>query len=297
MRVIVNATAGKGTARRLLPEVRGLLDREFPGYELATTEGPGHAEVLARESAARGESLVIAMGGDGTLSEVVNGLAGSKTALVIVPVGTGNDVARTLKIPVNRPVEALKVISNGAPRSIDLGWDGSRYFVSLLGVGFPAVVAAEANRQHHFGGTLAFSFSVYRRISEMRPARVEIVIDGNRVELECTSILVQNTPFTGGGLRVAPHARVDDGLLDVVVVDNIGKMNLLWNFPRLYRGTHVANPHFHMFRCRDLELATEPPMAMTLDGDPYGVSPVRVQVVPAAVTVLVQREKEVRREN
>jgi diacylglycerol kinase (ATP) len=231
------------------------------------------------------------MGGDGTVSEVVNGLAGSATRLVILPVGTGNDVARSLNIPVNHPVEALRVIREGVAREIDLGWDGSRYFVSLLGVGFPAVVAEEANRQHHFGGTLAFSFAVFRRISRMRPASGEIVMDGNRMKLECTSILVQNTPFTGGGLRVAPDARLDDGLLDVVVVDNIGKMNLLWNFPRLYRGTHVANPHFHMFRCRDLQIATEPPMAMTLDGDPYGVSPAHVQVVPAAVTVLVQREK------
>lgn len=122
----------------------------------------------------------------------------------------------------------------------------------------------------------------------MQLARSEIVVDGVNLDLECTSILVQNTPFTGGGLRVAPDAELDDELLDVVIVDNIGKINLLWNFPRLYRGTHVANPHFHLFRCRKLEISTDPNLPVTIDGDPHGTSPVNVEVAPAAVTVVVE---------
>jgi diacylglycerol kinase (ATP) len=288
MRVIVNPFAGKGSARRCLAELYEVLDRDFPDHELIQTEGPKHAEMLARESAFRGEALLVAVGGDGTISEVVNGLAGSGTALGILAVGTGNDVARTLGLPVNRPLEALQLVRRGVRRRIDLGWDGTRYFVSILGIGFPAIVAAEANRQRHFGGALAFSFSVYRRISEMRTARAAIVADGVNMDLECTSILVQNTPFTGGGLRVAPEAEVDDELLDVVIVDDIGKINLLWNFPRIYKGTHVTNPHFHIFRCRKLEIETDPSLPVTIDGDPHGVSPVHVEVAPAAVAVVVE---------
>ena len=289
MRVIVNPSAGKGAGRRCLSELRSALSQIWPGHYLVQTGASGEAESLARESALQGDPMLISVGGDGTVSEVVNGLAGSSTALGIVAVGTGNDVARTLGLPLKRPLAALDVIRQGARKKIDLGWDGSRYFVSILGIGFPAVVAAEASRQRHFAGPLAFGFSVYRRITEMTAARAVIKVDKDTRELECTSILVQNTPFTGGGLRMVPDAKVDDGWLDVVTVDNIGRINLLWNFPKLYRGTHLANSHFKVLRCRRLGVQTEPSLAMTLDGEPYGLSPIEISVAPAAVTVLVKQ--------
>ena len=288
MLVIVNPRAGRGAGTRKLPVLRQELRCRHMESRIVVTTGPGHARELARSALAEGETCVVAVGGDGTVSEVAGSLAGTAACLGIIAVGTGNDLARTLGLPRGRIDRALEVIGEKRTRQVDLGRVGDRYFVSLLGVGFPAVVAAGANRMRYLTGTAAFLLSVLRCIHRMRPASVRLLMDGREMERECTSILVQNTPYTGGGLRIAPGARLDDGQLDVVVVDDIGRLDLVWNLPKVYSGRHLGHPRFSIFRCRTVEIDASPVLEKTLDGDAFGRTPVKAEICPRALTVIAR---------
>jgi diacylglycerol kinase (ATP) len=287
MRVIVNPKAGRGRGefwiRKLEAEsrIRGLR------FDLQATKRPGHATILAEEAVRLGYDPVVAVGGDGTHSEVAQALVGSDMSLGIIAVGTGNDLARSLGLPIGEPGRALEIIKAGKTRWIDVGRDGDRYFVSLLGVGFPAEVAARASEFRRLMGAAAFSLGVYRSIHRMRSFPVDLVLDGIPHSFKATSILLQNTPFTGGGLPIAPEAKLDDGLLDVIVVDDIGKWSLMWNFPKVYRGRHLTHPHFFGFRCRTAEINSDERVPKTLDGNPFGVTPSRVTVSSRALKVIV----------
>lgn len=253
---------------------------------IAVTAGPGDAVTLARAAVGRGEASVVAVGGDGTVSEVANSLARSTAAMGVIAVGTGNDLARSMGLPLKNVSRALDVIQENQVRRVDLGRAGDRYFVSLLGVGFPASVARLANDMRFVTGTAAFLLAVCRRIPQMQAKQIRLEIDGRVLECRATSILVQNTPFTGGGLRIAPEAEIDDGELDVVVVDEIGKLDLFWNLPRVYRGRHIGHPHFSTYRCRSLRIASEEPLEQTIDGDRFDLTPLNVEVCPGALAMI-----------
>ncbi len=289
MRVIVNPMSGRGRGRSWFSRLVAATSVQGLECDFHLTEGPGHATVLAAEAAWSGAEAVIAVGGDGTHSEVAHALVGSDTCLGIVAIGTGNDLARTLGLPLGDPAVALEIIKARKTRRIDVGRDCDRYFVSLLGVGFPAEVAAEAGRFRRLSGAAAFSAGVYRALHRMRVFPVELSLDGKVRQVAATSILVQNTPFTGGGLAIAPGASVDDGLLDIIVVDDIGRLSLMWNFPKVYRGRHLTHPHFRAYRCRTVEITSTEKVRKTLDGDPFGVTPARVTVSPRALKVIVAR--------
>lgn len=287
MLVIVNPRSGRGAGSKSLTLLRRELLKRNLEARIAVTEGPGHAAELAGAAVESGEPYVVAVGGDGTVSEVANSLVESNAALGVVALGTGNDLARSLGLPLRNVRKSLDVIQGYRTRRVDLGRVGKRYFVSLLGLGFPAQVAARANRMRFLTGTSAFLLSVCRQIRQMQAVSVRLNIDGLILESRCTSVLIQNTPYTGGGLRIAPAARVDDGELDVVVVDDIGRLDLLWNLPRVHRGRHLGHRHFRTFRCRSVEIQSNEALEGTLDGDAFGSTPVKAEVCPGALTMIV----------
>jgi len=289
MRVILNPVAGRGRGTSLKSELEAELRKRSLEFTLVQTSLTQTAEQLAKRALEEGERVIVAAGGDGTIGEISNALAGCDAVLGIVAIGTGNDLARSLGLPRNRVREAVAVLETGTIRSIDLGGDSGRCFTSVLGIGFPAEVADRANRYRWIRGTPAFSLAVYTKIRAMKPEPMEVEIDGREIRLNCTSALVLNTPFTGGGLRLAPSAQLDDGLLDAVLVDDIGRLSLLLNFPRVYRGTHLANPHFHSFKCRSFRLRSSHFHLKTLDGDIFGSQSIDVRVMPSALRVLVPR--------
>lgn len=285
MRIIVNPRAGHGRGAAAIEALREALVRRGLDGDPILTERPGHATAIARELAGVERRIAI-LGGDGTISEVAQALAGSQTELAILSAGTGNDVARSLGLPLHDLDAALDVAFDGSVIEIDVGRERDRHFVSVLGLGFPAIVAEQANRTRLRGST-AFFVAVYRAMSRLEPVPMVIQLDDRTLEQECVAVMVQNTPFTGGGLHMAPGARVDDGLLDVVVVDGIGKLDLMVNFPRVYRGRHLDHPSFALHRTRSLRIDSLSPLPKMFDGDLWGRSPVEVTVVPRALRVVV----------
>ncbi len=290
MKVIANPEAGRGRGSRLVAQLRRWMEQRGIEHEFLITERVGHATELASQLAASGTKRVIVAGGDGTISEVVNGLAGTEVEMGIVAIGTGNDVARTLNLPYNDVARAAHIATAGRVRRIDLGRESGRFFVSSVGLGFASDVVEQSNRPGWLTGAAAFFVAVHRALRKLRAIRIGLELDGTAREIDCVSVLVQNTAYTGGGLWIAPEARMDDGFLDVAVIGPIGKLNLVANFPRLYRGTHSSHPQFALYRARRVRVETTVPLPKMLDGDIWGSSPLEAEVVTEAVKVVVDHE-------
>ena len=290
MKVIANPEAGRGRGSRLVAHLRRWMEQSRIEHEFLITERVGHATELASRLAASRTKRVIVAGGDGTISEVVNGLAGTEVEVGIVAIGTGNDVARTLNLPYNDVARAAGIATAGRVRRIDLGRERERFFISSVGLGFASDVVEQSSRPGWLTGSAAFFVAVHRALRNLRTIRIALDLDGTTRELDCVSVLVQNTAYTGGGLRIAPDARIDDGFLDVAVIGPIGKLDLVANFPRLYRGTHSSHPKFALYRAQRVRVETTVPLAKMLDGDIWGVSPLEAEVVPQAVKVVVDHE-------
>ena len=213
-------------------------------------------------------------------------MVGFEVELGIISAGTGNDLARSLGLPYNKPEKALGVILTGGPTKVDVGWEQDRCFVSTLGLGFPAIIAHEANKMKYLKGPPAFFIAAYKAISRLRPTPARITLDNAILDVNCTSVLIQNTRFCGGGLLMAPAARTDDGLFDVVVVNDIGKVDLMLNFPKIYSGRHLKHPKFSLYRSRSVRIDTLTNLSKMFDGDIYGQAPVNAKVLRGAVTII-----------
>jgi diacylglycerol kinase (ATP) len=292
--VIVNPTAGGGRAARLIPWLRERLALR-PEVELFVTRRPGDAEERTRSAAARGHDRVVAVGGDGTVQEVVNGLLGAGAGeLGIVPIGTGNDLARSLGLP-SEPGAAWTIAVGRDTRPIDVaratnGAGRRRWFASAAGIGFDAQVAAAMSSrrgwQSNRAGYLLTTLAELRRFTNRH---VTIDLDGQRHELDVLFLAIANGEYYGGGMRIAPGARTDDGALDACVVGDVSRLTALRELPRLYRGTHVRNPAVSMHRARAIEVHGDALTLVHLDGEPFGTLPLVVSVMPGALFVAARR--------
>ena len=284
--MIANPEAGHGKGTRSIKRLKGLLRDQNLNYQFFETTAPGEATEIARRLAETGRDRIIVLGGDGTISEVVNGVFGSDVELGVISVGTGNDVARSLGLPHNNLEASLKIVLTGNPREIDVGEEAGRYFISVLGVGFAATVAAETNKMKLLKGSTAFFAAVYKAIGRLRSFPLCLTLDSQKMEVECIAVLIQNTRYSGGGLLLAPEAAMDDGLFDVVVVEKMSRMDLMLNFPRLYKGSHLDHPKFSVHQARFVEIESPVALEKMFDGDIFGKTPVRAKVVERAVRVV-----------
>lgn len=287
MKIVANPRAGRGSGAESLRKLKELVRMRGIACEVIETTRPGQAEEIAEDFARRGSDRVVVMGGDGTITEAVNGVVNTPAQLGLISVGTGNDLARSLGLPYNDVAASLEVILSGSAQAIDVGCDGGRCFVSALGVGYPALVAEETNRMLWLRGPAAFFLSVYKALRRLEAFPVEIVLDDRELRLDCSAILVHNTPYTGGGLKMAPAARCDDGFFDVVVIDSIGKLDLMLNFPKVYRGRHLEHPSFSVYRSRRVKIDSEGQILKMADGDVCGSLPVDARMMAAALKVIL----------
>lgn len=288
--VIVNPAAGSGRAVRAAARLRHAA--LAAGAEMRVSTAPGDVERLAREAAAAGISRIVAVGGEGTVQEVANGLAGAPaTAVGIVPGGNGNDLARALGLP-REPLAALAVALDCAPRAIDLGMvrsaAGERRFVAAGGTGFDAGVATRmaGARAWWQRGRLGYLLTTLDELRHHRNAAVRMTLDGSELAIDGPILFAAfaNSAFYGGGMQIAPQALPDDGLLDLCLVGDLSRLEALRQLPGLYRGAHVTHPAVTMRRFRSLRIEGEA-APVHLDGEPHGRLPVHVEVLPGALRV------------
>jgi len=291
--IIVNPTAGAGRAARLVPWLRERLAPR-PEAEFHITRAPGEAEEISADAAQNGHDRVVAVGGDGTVQEVVNGLLRQPGAaeLGIVPVGSGNDLARSLGLPTDA-AEAWKVAMGRVTRLIDAararnGAGQERWFASAGGIGFDAqVAAAMADRRGWHMGRAGYLLTTLAELHRFENRRVQITLDGATFSRAVLFVAIANGAYYGGGMRIAPEARPDDGQLDICVVGDISRLTVLRELPNLYRGTHVRNAAVSMHTARTVEIDGDAGTRIHLDGEPFGTLPLSVSISHAALSVAV----------
>ena len=291
--VALNPLAGAGAGSRAAPGRVGGLQEQGHELEVVGLQGPDRLRTELGEALARNPDALVAVGGDGLAHIAINALAGTVVPLGIIPVGTGNDIARSLGLPLRSPTEALaallSALQNGS-RAVDLGRIRSRerpdvWFAAACSAGLDAVVNARANRWTRPRGRARYVLALLRELPFFRPLHYQLSIDGNRTRVEAMLVCVANMRSIGGGMLMTPDARPDDGRLNVLVVDPMSRLRLLALFPLLFSGRHVRLREVHIRTVQSVELEVAD-IQLYADGEPVGDGPVRLDVLPGALRVL-----------
>jgi diacylglycerol kinase (ATP) len=300
MRVfLVNpASANGATGRRWAKLERRAAALGLEG-ETMVSERPGHLSELAPEAVAGGATSLVVVGGDGTVHEVVDGVVGAgvgdRVELGMIPLGTGRDFARSLRIP-RRFEDAVEVARAGRLRTVDVGratyagpaGEACAHFANFAGAGISGGIAARANRTTKaLGGKVSFLWATVAVFSRWQPSEMTITIDGVERQARLLEALAMNGDYTAGGMWVAPEASLEDGSFDVVLIGDFSKAEFATTFPKIYRGRHVTHAKVEIVRARELRVDAAEPLPIVLDGEQPGTTPVRFEVLPAAVRVRV----------
>jgi YegS/Rv2252/BmrU family lipid kinase len=298
--LIYNPTAGpRGELRRDLERVVAYLTERGWHVTIRATRKPGDATELARAAVAAHCKVVLVAGGDGTVHEAVNGLVGTDTAMGVLPVGTGNVWAKEIGLP--RPgltqwdqlMAAARMLVDGEVRWVDVGRAGERYFLNCAGVGIDSTVTAyiepRTRVEKQLGGALTYLAAGFWIARDFSGVQSTVVIDGRVVRAMILLVVVSNIQLYGGLVKMSPEARVDDGLLDVRIFRGMGLAWTLRHFAGVFTRRHLRNPMVSHYQGRQVTIHTAEPFPVQLDGEPVGMTPVSVDVVPRALRVLVPR--------
>ena len=291
---IVNLIAGQGRCKELFPRIKVELDRRRVDYDLHFTNEPMEAIDVAKMGIDAGFSHIVAMGGDGTVNEVVNGLLGSDATLAVIPAGTGNDFIRMLGIPSN-PMQAIDIVLNGVPRTIDLGRiDKDRCFINGLGIGLDAQVARDVLAMQRLRGAPAYLTAAFKEIFHFDAFPVTLTMSTEQLDLTCLSVGIANGIFAGGGFRLAPRADISDGLIDISAVGDYPKVERLFRLPRVRAGKHTGWRKTTYRQEREVTISSPKKLMAHVDGELYRLpaDTFTVKAVPQALRVLVPAQTE-----
>jgi len=307
--VIVNPESAAGATREAWPGIASDLNSHFGAFSCAFTEKAGEGSALAAEAARKGTKLVIACGGDGTISEVANGIlaSGKNTELGIIPSGTGGDFRKTIGIPA-RSRDAARILREGITRQIDVGRvtftkgdgeDGTRYFLGVASFGMSAEVIERvkgggphwlsAKAPKWLSGRLSFGVSMLQTAVRSSATRVVVQLDDTHERhLSVANLCIANARFFGGGMKIAPEAKLGDGQFDVITIGDLGPLKILTNAPRLYLGAHLGMQDVRHELAK--KIVTRPAVKdaeviLEVDGELPGRLPATFQVVPQALRI------------
>jgi YegS/Rv2252/BmrU family lipid kinase len=289
--LLVNPSAGGGRALKALPAVEAELRRLGVPFRVERTESLLHACALAAEAVALDE-VVVPFSGDGLVGAVAGVLRGREEAVMgVIPGGRGNDFARVCEIPLD-PVAACAVLATGEVRPVDVGevsgtHGAGRVFVGIASLGFDSDANRIANEAPSRLGPLVYAYGALRALVSWRAATFDVVVDRDRRTFAGWTVAAANATSYGGGMLLAPDARLDDGKLDVVMYAPSSRLAFLRGLPRVFKGTHVELDAVTVLRGAEVRIAADRPFTVYADGDPIGDLPVTIRAIPAAVRVLL----------
>ena len=296
LQLVVNPAAGRGRAAKLLPAVEAALRGAGHDLVVTPTRSLEHAEELTAAAVAD-ERVAVAMGGDGIVGRVAGAVAEAVArdgigagVMAVLPGGRGNDLCRAVGLPQNA-LAACAVLSTGVPRALDLGvvssGTGQLAFLGIASIGFDSDVQERVLNSRLGLGALVYLYGSLATVARWRHAEFTCSVDGLPLAVRGWSVAVANSGRYGGGMRLAPAASLEDGLLDVVAITATGKLTFLRSLPKLFKGTHVDEPSVSIRTATVVTLAADRPFRVFADGDPIGTLPCTVTVRPGAVTVLL----------
>lgn len=309
--VIVNPNSGGGRTGALFDKLRVPIERSLGGIDVVLTERSRHAVEIARSAALEGREVVVAVGGDGSIHEVVNGLMEAReqgatgTRLGIIGQGTGGDFRRTLKLE-HRLDHYCDVIAKGREQLIDIGRarfrshkgeEISSYFVNILSMGISGIVDKYvASMGRTLGGTMTYLAASIRGVvdSQVGVLRCRMTLDGEvrEEEMRSRTLAICNGRYFGSGMKVAPMASVDDGIFEVINLGSASRFKFFANSSKMYTGSHVKSPEVQCFRCQRVEItllneSIQDDFLLDVDGEPLGKLPITIELIPKAIKVLV----------
>jgi YegS/Rv2252/BmrU family lipid kinase len=264
--------------------VREELDRRGLRHRIVMTGGIEHGCREAEEAARRGEVPVV-VSGDGLIGKVGGTLAGTGTPMGVIPGGRGNDLARVVGIPTD-PADAVAVLAAGERRRIDVGEANGERFLCIASCGFDSDANRIANETKVVSGALVYAYAALKALWQWRPARFTVTVDGRESIVAGYSVVVANSRAYGGGMFVAPQARLDDGLLDVVITGDVPKRRFLTGLPQVFKGTHIERDDVTTLRGRIVEVDADRPFVVYADGDELTALPMRVTLLESALDLI-----------
>jgi YegS/Rv2252/BmrU family lipid kinase len=287
--LLVNPASAGGRALRVLPAVIAELDAHSAKHRTVTTRSMEHAAEESARAADAGET-VVALGGDGLLRPVAGALSGRETAVALVPCGRGNDLARVLGIPKD-PARAARLAVRGEEHRIDVASVDGTPYLGIASLGIDSDANRIANDARLLRGDAVYFYAGLRALAGWRPANFTVTVDGDRHEVTGFSVAVGNSRAYGGGMLVFPHAELDDGKLDVLMIEDYSKLRLFRDHvPGIYRGSHVDEPHHLFARGKVVEVQSDRQFAVYADGDPIGATPATMRVEQRALRVIAHPE-------
>jgi YegS/Rv2252/BmrU family lipid kinase len=294
---LVNPASAGGTTGRRWPEIAHRAAALGLAGDALISEEPGQLVGLAEEAVREGATLLVVVGGDGSVNEVVNGVAEADgVEVAVIPRGTGWDFVRTFGIP--RALDgAIEVALNGAVREIDLGavgfrmWAGEEaraYFANVASAGISGAIAQRANETSKaLGGKISYYWATLAVFARWQTGEMRISVDDEIRGGKAIDVVVANGRYLGGGMMMCPEAEPDDGLFDVLLIGDVTKRDLLFVLPKTYRGKHLPHPRLELLRGRTVTVDADEPLPIELDGEQPGTTPARFEVVPRALKLRV----------
>jgi len=295
---LVNPAAANGSTGRRWPEIAHQAAGVGLEGDALISERRGHLGELAREAALAGAGLLVVVGGDGTLHEVVNGLDGltETPPLALIPRGTGGDFVRTFGIPGD-VAAAARIALEGDTVPIDLGrvtyraWDGheaTALFANVASAGMSGAIAQRANdTSKALGARASYLWATFAVFARWSAVETRLTVDGETRSGPMFDVVIANGRFFGGGMKMCPDALPGDGLLDVVTIGDVTRRDLVVTMPKIYRGTHLPHPRAEALRGRVVTIETDEPVPVELDGEQPGTTPARFEVLPGALRLRV----------
>lgn len=288
---IVNPIAGKGRALQIKPEIESRFNTLDQSYEILVTKTPGHAKEIAKEAAYRYDNVrLYAVGGDGTLNEVVNGIAGSKAELGIIPCGSGNDAARVL-YPVADPIKLIKVLPTSNSVPIDLGKLNEKYFINIASIGFDAEVVLNRNYFKSIplvSGSTSYILGVLATLIKCKKYKLKITLDNQApMEKELLLSIFANGSYYGGGMKAAPSAKTDDGILDFYLVDSLTRLKILKFFPLFRKGEHETMREVAYSKGTGAIVEGDVPFPVNIDGEVSMETRVTVEILHRNINIII----------
>lgn len=295
--LILNPAAGKGAGKKYFDGTTAVLKDRFTECEARISERPGHIYQITREAVRGGVKRLIVIGGDGSAYEVLNGICDEREdeeiELGLLPAGTGNSFLRDFTGISFAGI--LEAITGGHHRRVDVGqfeYDEDnkrvkRYFLNILGVGLIADILKLTNEKLKFLGSFGYSLAVLLRLFKGIHNRITLTVDGVTHHLKDSALVISNSKYTGGKMKIAPMASTEDGEVDVIVFNEVGRLNILNIFARVFKGLHVEHKKVRVFKGSDLALQSDPPLRLMADGELLGTTPLRLKVLPGRQTILL----------
>ncbi|MFH0887172.1 MAG: diacylglycerol kinase family protein [bacterium] len=285
IKLILNPVAGGGRAKAAAIKIEEILDKADIPYSLDTTYRAGGGTILAKRAAEVGFDLIVGIGGDGTLNEIINGMAGSQVALGVVPAGFENNFARMLGLPIGNVEEAIDVFIDGRSRTIDIGKINHRYFLNGINIGLDAVVAKKMEDKKHRNFSINFK-NTLKTIFGYKLPTVNVSIPGKNINAKIVSIAIGNGSCFGGGFYYTPEAELDDGFLDVCLIRGISKFRMLRNTYKVAKGKHTTLGYTTMFRTKEISVNSSENLPIAVDGEIFtGDRPYHIDILHSKLRV------------